>query len=154
MINELRQLFKPRYQTLNVFEIKRQVILDNYKLLQANQPGAAIFPVLKSNAYGHGLSELCFILNDSEAPMVVVDSFPEAQTAYRYFKKKVLILGEMPAKAYSYCDLKRSEFCVYNQESLAVLAKMGKAKIQLFVNSGMNREGVKDVKQFLPVRYC
>jgi len=149
MINKLRQLFKPRYQTLNVLEIKRQAILDNYKLLQANQPEAVIFPVLKSNAYGHGLSELCLILNDSAASMVVVDSYPEAQTALRYFKRKVLVLGEMPAKAYSYCDLKRSEFCVYNQESLAVLSKMGRAKIHLFINSGMNREGIKDIKVFL-----
>jgi len=149
MINKLRQLLKPKYQTLNVLEINRQSILDNYKFLQDNQAEAAIFPVLKSNAYGHGLKELCLILNDSKAPMVVVDSFPEAQTAYRYFKRKVLILGEMPAKAYSYCNLKRSEFCVYNQESLEVLARLGQAKIHLFVNSGMNREGIKDLKQFL-----
>ena len=149
MINKLKQLIKPKYQTLNVLEIKRQSILDNYKLLQASQPKAAIFPVLKSNAYGHGLKELCLILNDSEAPMVVVDSFPEAQTAYRYFKRKVLILGEMPLKVYSYCDLKRTEFCVYNRESLEVLSRIGRAKIHLFVNSGMNREGIKDLKQFL-----
>lgn len=149
MLNKLRQFIKPRYQTLNVLEIKRQSILDNYKLLQASQKEAAIFPVLKSNAYGHGLIELCRILNDSEAPFVVVDSFPEAQTAYKYFKRKVLILGEMPAKAYSYCNLKRSEFCVYNRESLEVLSRLGRAKIHLFVNSGMNREGIKDLKKFL-----
>jgi len=149
MWNKLRQLIKPKYQTLNNIEIKRQSILDNYKLLQANQPEAAIFPVLKSNAYGHGLKELCLILNDSSAPYVVVDSFPEAQTAYHYFKRKVLILGEMPIKAYSYCDLKRSEFCVYNHESLKALADLGRAKIHLFVNSGMNREGIKDLEKFL-----
>lgn len=149
MLNKLRQFIKPRYQTLNVLEIKRQSILDNYKVLQASQKEAAIFPVLKSNAYGHGLLELCLILNDSEAPFVVVDSFPEAQTAYKYFKRKVLILGEMPAKAYSYCNLRRSEFCVYNRESLEVLSRLGRAKIHLFVNSGMNREGIKDIKKFL-----
>lgn len=149
MLNKLRQFIKPRYQTLNVLEIKRQAILDNYKLLQTNQPEAVIFPVLKSNAYGHGLRELCLILNDSEAQYVMVDSFPEAQTAYKYFKRKVLILGEMPAKAYSYCNLKRSEFCVYNRESLEVLSRLGRAKIHLFVNSGMNREGIKDIKKFL-----
>jgi len=149
MINKLKQFLKPRYQTLNVLEIKRQAILDNYKLLQNNQSEAAIFPVLKSNAYGHGLKELCLILNDSLAPLVVVDSFPEAQTAYHYFKRKVLILGEMPAKTYSYCDLKRTEFCIYNRESLEVLSKIGRAQVHLFVNSGMNREGIKDIKKFL-----
>lgn len=149
MINRIKQLIKPKYQTLNKIEIKRQAILDNYQILLKSQPEAAIFPVLKSNAYGHGLKELCQILNDSPAPFVIVDSFPEAQIVYHYFKRQVLILGEMPDKAYSYCDLKRSEFCVYNKESLLALAKLGRAKIHLFVNSGMNREGIKDIKTFL-----
>src|SRR5574344_420121 len=149
MLNRIRQFIKPKYKTLNVIEIKRQFILDNYKLLQSSQKEAAIFPVLKSNAYGHGLKEMCLILNDSDAPYVVVDSFPEAQTAYKYFKRKVLILGEMPAKTYSYCNLRRSEFCIYNRESLEVLSKLGRAKVHLFINSGMNREGIKDLKDFL-----
>ena len=149
MIKKLRQLIKPKYQTLNEIRVKRQQILDNYKILEASQPKAAIFPVLKSNAYGHGLKELCLILNDSNAPFVIVDSFPEAQIVYHYFKRKVLILGEMPAKAYSYCNLKKSEFCIYNKESLAALAELGRARVHLFVNSGMNREGIKDLKSFL-----
>ncbi|MEI6835824.1 MAG: alanine racemase [Candidatus Falkowbacteria bacterium] len=149
MINKLKQFIKPRYQTLNEIRIGRQQILDNYKVLEASQPQAAIFPVLKSNAYGHGLKELCLILNDSRAPFVIVDSFPEAQIVYHYFKRKVLILGEMPAKAYSYCNLKRSEFCIYNKESLSALAELGRARVHLFVNSGMNREGIKDLESFL-----
>lgn len=149
MINFLRQFLKPKYETLNSIEISKENILDNFKVLQENQKEAAIFPVLKSNAYGHGLKEICQILNDSDAPMVAVDSFPEAQVAYRYFKRKVLILGEMPPRVYSYCKLKRTEFCVYNQSSLEALASLGKAKIHLFINSGMNREGIKDLQKFL-----
>lgn len=149
MINFLRQFLKPKYETLNSIEISKENILNNFKILQDYQKGAAIFPVLKSNAYGHGLKEICETLNDSGAPMIAVDSFPEAQVAYRYFKRKVLILGEMPSKAYSYCKLKRTEFCVYNQSSLEALASLGKAKIHLFINSGMNREGIKNLPVFL-----
>lgn len=149
MINFLRQFLKPKYETLNSIEISKENILNNFKVLQENQKEAAIFPVLKSNAYGHGLKEICQILNDSDAPMVAVDSFPEAQVAYHYFKRKVLILGEMPPKVYSYCKLKRTEFCVYNQSSLKALASLGKAKIHLFINSGMNREGIKNLPAFL-----
>lgn len=149
MINRLKKIIKPKYQTFNVVEVKRQAVLDNYNILLENQAQAAIFPVLKSNAYGHGLKELCQILNDSSAPMVIVDSFPEAQIVYHYFKRSVLILGEMPDKAYSYCNLKRSEFCVYSRESLISLSKIGKAKIHLFVNSGMNREGIQDLSKFI-----
>jgi alanine racemase len=149
IVNKIKQLIKPKYESLNKIEINKDSILSNYKLLQAEQPGVAIFPVLKSNAYGHGLKELCLILNESEASMVIVDSFPEAQIAYKYFKKKVLILGEMPLKAYAYCSLRKTEFCVYSRESLEILASLGRAKIHLFVNSGMNREGIKDLESFL-----
>jgi len=149
MINKIRQIIKPKYETLNRIEVSQKEILDNYYLLKNKQPQAAIFPVLKSNAYGHGLRELCQILNGSEAPFVVVDSFPELQVTNRYFKKKTLILGEMSDKAYSYADFKKNEFCVYTKKSLAILAGLGRAKIHLFINSGMNREGIKDLKKFL-----
>ncbi|MFA5644721.1 MAG: alanine racemase, partial [Patescibacteria group bacterium] len=42
------------------------------------------------------------------------------------------------------------EFVVYSEKTLRYLAKYGKrSKIHLFYNSGMNREGVKDLKKFL-----
>ena len=152
MINFFRQLFKPKYETLNKIEIDAKKILTNYQFLKTQQGSAEIFPVLKSNAYGHGLKEMCLILNESSAPLVVVDSFPEAQIAWRYFKRKVLILGEMPLDAYSYCDFKRTEFAVYDSETLKYLARhRKKAHIHLFVNSGMNREGIKDLNEFIKI---
>jgi len=146
MINFFRQLLKPKYETLNKIEIDAKKIIANFNYLKEQQGSAEIFPVLKSNAYGHGLKELCLILNHTAAPMVIVDSFPEAQIAWRYFKRKVLILGEMPFKAYSYCDFKRIEFVIYNSETLKYLSGYGKrAKVHLFINSGMNREGIKNI---------
>jgi len=150
MINFFRQLLKPKYETLNKIEIDAKKIIANFNYLKEQQGSAEIFPVLKSNAYGHGLKELCLILNHTAAPMVIVDSFPEAQIAWRYFKRKVLILGEMPFKAYSYCDFKRIEFVIYNSETLKYLSGYGKrAKVHLFINSGMNREGIKNISKFI-----
>lgn len=146
----LSRLIRPQYETLNRLEIRANNLLSNYDYLCGQQPNAEIFPVLKSNAYGHGLKEVCQILNSSTAKMVAVDSYPEAQIVYRYFKGKVLILGEMPQEAYNYCKLKRTEFVVYNADTLKYLARFGKkAKIHLFVNSGMNREGLSDLTDFL-----
>ncbi len=150
MLNFLRKLLKPKYNTLNLVRIRASSIINNFNYLKSLQPTAEIFPVLKSNAYGHGLKEMCMILNKTDAPMVVVDSFPEAQIVYRYFKGKVLIIGEMPLKAYNYCRLKRTEFVIYNEETLRYLTRFGKkAKIHLFVNTGMNREGIKDLPRFI-----
>ena len=150
MIHFLRRLIKPRYKTLNRIEIDAAKIAANFAYLQSRQPGAAIFPVLKSNAYGHGLKETCIILNQTEAKMVAVDSYPEAQIAYRYFRGRILILGEMPLDAYDYAKLSRTEFVVYNRETLRELASYGRrAKVHLFVNSGMNREGITDIGRFI-----
>lgn len=150
MMNFLRQFLKPKYDTLNRIEIDAKKIIANFNYLKAQQGSAEIFPVLKSNAYGHGLKEMCQIINHTSAPMIVVDSFPEAQIAWNFFKKKVLILGEMPLGAYDYCDLNRTEFVVYNSETLKYLARYGKkAQVHLFVNSGMNREGIKDIREFI-----
>lgn len=150
MINFFRQIIRPRYEPLNQIEIIKQSLLDNFSYLSSLQSGAEIFPVLKSNAYGHGLKEVARILNKTSAKMVAIDSFPEAQIVYKNFKGKVLFLNEMPLKAYRYSLFKRSEFCVYNSATLKYLAKHHPGvKIHLFYNSGMNREGISDIKLFL-----
>ncbi|MCX6797725.1 MAG: alanine racemase [Candidatus Falkowbacteria bacterium] len=149
MLNFLRQISKPQYETLNRLEIVADNIVNNYNYLQSLKPAALIFPVLKSNAYGHGLKELCQILNRTTAKMLVVDSFPEAQIVYKNFKGRVLILGEMPLTVYKYCNFRRTEFCVYNSGTVKYLANNYPGlKIHLFLNTGMNREGIKDIKSF------
>lgn len=150
MLELLRKIIKAKYETLNWLEIDASKIVANFNYLKSRQREAEIFPVLKSNAYGHGLKEICQILNKTTAKMIVVDSYPEAQVAYRYFKGKILILGEMPLGAYRYTKLKRTEFVVYNEKTLKYLARFGKkAHVHLFINSGMNREGVKDISSFI-----
>lgn len=150
MIHFLRRLIKPKYKTLNLIEINKTKLIDNLNYLKSCQPTAEIFPVLKANAYGHGLKEVARILNETDVSLVVVDSYPEAQIVYHYFSRQVLILGEMPLQAYRYTKLKRTQFVVYNEKTLRYLARYGKkARVHLFVNSGMNREGIKDISTFI-----
>lgn len=150
LISFIRKIRKPNYETLNKIQISSDNIVANFNLLKNLQPNSQIIPVLKSNAYGHGLKEICKIVNKLDVKMVAVDSFPEAQIVYRYFSGKVLIIGEMPLEAYLYCKPKRTEFCIYNSETLKFLAdNFLKPKIHLFVNTGMNREGIKNLAVFL-----
>jgi alanine racemase len=150
MIDLIKSYKKPKYETLNIIEIQEKNLLHNLKVLQEQRPKSQIIPVLKANAYGHGLKELCKILY-KRVQTVAVDSFPEAQIAYKYFKGNVLIMGEMPLAAYQHTKLKKTEFCIYNQKTLRYLAnKFSKqTKIHLFVNTGMNREGIKNLSRFL-----
>ncbi|MDP3837059.1 MAG: alanine racemase [bacterium] len=149
MIAYLRQLLKPKYPTLNRLEISAEAIKYNLEFLRAQQPNAKMIPVVKSNAYGHGLKEICIILSRLGVEMVALDSFPEAQIAYRYFKGRVLLLGEMQIPTYRHLDWSRTEICVYNEETLSALAALGvRPKVHLFINTGMNREGIKDLPLF------
>ncbi len=77
---------------MNVISIHKKAILSNYDFLQTLQPHAEIFPVLKSNAYGHGLKQMVKILRKTDAPYLVVDSFPEYQIVKKYSNKQILLL--------------------------------------------------------------
>lgn len=146
----LSKLLKPKYRSLNEIEVIESNIISNYTLLQKLQPQSHIIPVLKSNAYGHGLEEMIHILNKTKAKLVAVDSFPEAKQIYKKSSKQVLIIGEMPWEVYKHCNYKRTHFCIYNPETLNHLAQTrGKKKIHLFLNTGMNREGIKDLSKFI-----
>lgn len=150
IIDSLKNLIKPRYPTLNRIEIVADNLLSNLKFLQNFNKDLEIIPVLKANAYGHGLKEVAKILNTTNIKRVAVDSFPESQIVNRYFKGKVLLIGEMSSQSYSYLSFKNTEIVVYNLETLKSLSKYGKKiKLHLFYNSGMNREGIKDIKTFL-----
>lgn len=150
LLNLFRDWLKPKYEPLNHIEIIKKNILDNFVLLKEAQPGAEIFPVLKSNAYGHGLKVMCQILNDTAAKMVVVDSFPEAQIVYKYWRGRVLILAEMPVEVYKHCRLDKTEFVIYNESTCRYLAEnLPGTKVHLFFNTGMNREGISDPDNFL-----
>ncbi len=146
----VRKIIKPKYEPFNEIRICSSAILNNIKVLKKQQKDIEIFPVLKSNAYGHGIKEMCKILNKAEVNIVAVDSYPEAQIVYKYFKGEVLIIGEMPLKAYNYTKFNRSHFVVYKEETVKYLASLNKKiKIHLFVNSGMNREGISDIRRFI-----
>jgi alanine racemase len=144
------RFFRAQYRPMNRIEISAQIILENLAYLQGLQKGAEFFPVIKSHAYGHGIKEICQILEKSSVMMLAVDSLPEAQIAYKHSSKKILILGETLQENYKYFSLKRSEFCVYNIETFIFLASLKKnIHIHLFVNTGMNREGIQDIEEFL-----
>lgn len=150
VISLLKKLRKPDYEPLNRIEIIAANLIGNFRYLSSIQPQATIIPVLKSNAYGHGLAPVCRILEKAGAKIVAVDSFPEAQIASRYFSGRILILGEMPEKAYRYARSSRLEFCVYNADTLRAIARYRPgAAVHLFSNTGMNREGIQDMEAFI-----
>lgn len=145
MWNFIRWLFKPRVEPMNKIFIHSKNILRNYEYLQSFQPWASLFPVLKSNAYGHWLQIVTKILNKTDAEYLVVDSFPEYQIVKKYSDKKILLLWETLKRNYKKFNFARTTFCVYNIETINYLAKLKKhIKIHLFIDTWMHREWLSD----------
>ena len=129
---------------MNIIHIDKKALLDNFVYLKSLQPHARLFPVVKSNAYGHGLDQMLQAYKKVDVPYLVVDNFPEYSIIERHSKHHILVLGETYSKNYKEFDLKRTAFAVYNVETLHGLGKLKKnLRIHLFLNTGMNREGIQ-----------
>lgn len=139
----IRDWFKPNIEPMNHIYISKSNILYNYKYLQSLKPHSDLFPVLKSNAYGHGIDQILQIYKWLPIKYIVVDSFPECNIVVRHSKFNVLLLWETLPVNYGNFNFKRTTFCVYNLETLQALAKLNKKlKIHLFLNTWMNREWI------------
>lgn len=145
MLNYIKEKLKPQTETLNTIFISREKVLKNIDFIQDLQKESALFPVLKSNAYGHGIVQMLEIFKKKDFPYVVVDSFPEYQIVHKKSKLPILLLGETLKENYKFFDTKRTAFAVYNSETLEYLWKMWKKIfIHVFLNTGMNREWIKE----------
>lgn len=145
MFKFIKKIFSSKVSPMNKIIIHEKNILKNLEYLKSLQKNTEIFPVLKSNAYGHWLKQMCKILNKTDVKILVVDSFPEYQIVRDYTNKDILLLWETISHNYKKFDLKRVHFCVYNIETIRYISKLKKKiKIHLFLNTGMNREWVNE----------
>ncbi|MBW3538547.1 alanine racemase [Candidatus Parcubacteria bacterium] len=138
----LRHRFETGFQTLNRLEVSRQAILNNFDLIQSLNPGQAVIPVLKSNAYGHGLAQVAEILRARRFPYLAVDGYFEALRVRQLSRQPVLVMGYINPANYRYMRCGEFTFVVHDVESIRALGETGQAvRIHLEVNTGMNRYG-------------
>lgn len=152
MFRLLKRIFRPNIQPMNIITINAKNILHNLHYLQSLNKEVEVFPVLKSNAYGHGLEQITKILNKTDVPYLAVDSFPEYSLINKISKKNILLLWETLPENYRKFDIKRTTFCVYNRSTVKALWKLHKTlKVHIFLNTWMNREWVtwENLEEFL-----
>ena len=145
MLNVLNKFFRKSFTPLNLITIHRERLISNYKELSSVNPDISVAPVLKSNAYGHGIRLVGEILDKVGAPFLCVDSLYEAfqLRSKTGVKTPILIMGYIDPKSLEVMHLPFS-FAIYDLEHARVLNKFQKgAKVHIFVDSGMNREGVR-----------
>jgi alanine racemase len=127
---------------LNWIEVDRRRILENYDRFQKMGDNCQIWPVIKANAYGHGLEQIVEILKVRSFEYLVADSYFEALKVQNICNKKVLLIGSNHPENYKKMKMDKLTIGVQDWQSLKALAALTrKVRIQIKVNSGMNRQG-------------
>jgi alanine racemase len=134
---------KNTYKTLNTIEISKSRLIHNFNHIQKQNPGFSLIPVLKANAYGHGLIQVGEVLNDVDCDLIAVDGYFEASKLIGITKHRILVLGYILHENYPLIDTKRCSFVIQDSKSLKSIASINKpVKVHLELNTGMNRLGI------------
>lgn len=141
MLSRLANLFKKGYQVLNLIEVSKNNLTHNFKYLSSFKMKVA--PVVKSNGYGHGITNVAKILDRQNAPFFCVDSLYEAYQLLRAkIKTPILITGYTNPQNLAVKKLPFS-YAVYIVDLLEVISKyQPNSGVHIFVDTGMRREGV------------
>ncbi len=120
----------------------------NYRAVQAHVGAAGVMPILKANAYGHGLVECARLFAEEGAPYIGVAYLEEAMRLRQEgISTPIMVLGGILGRQiplYIEHDLTLAASSVDKLRAIdEVAAAMGrKAKVHLKIDTGMERIGV------------
>src|SRR3989338_6962667 len=107
---------------LTTVEISKKAILCNFRQFKKIVPlGTEVMPVIKSNAYGHGMGEVAKILKERTRYFVVVSIEEALMLRARGIKNAILVLGNYDCsdkRAFCEAVSKNIELAVYSAEVL------------------------------------
>jgi alanine racemase len=139
----ISQLSSNNYQTLNRIELNKNNVLSNIKLIQTQHLNFGIIPVLKANAYGHGLEKMATILNNADCKFLAVDGYFEAARIRDLTKHPILIMGYIKPENTALLDTVKCSFVVQDIDGLRAFGELRKpVRVHLELNTGMNRLGL------------
>ncbi len=133
-----------KYVPLVEVEISKSALLHNYNFYK-EKSGRVVVPVLKSNAYGHGLFEVASVMEKADTPFLVVDSLYEAIFLRRMqVKKPILVIGYTSPENIAQAHVHNVAFTITSMQQLQVLIVCVRRKtlIHLKVDTGMHRQGI------------
>lgn len=144
MFNDLKKKFSRKMEVLNTIELSSAALKHNYRYYSKLHPESKICPVLKSNAYGHGLVEIATICEQFNPPYLIVDSFYEAfEIKKAGIKTPCLIIGYTLPENYKHMSFNNVAVTILDVDTIHALGKLNKkVKVHLKVDTGMHRQGV------------
>ncbi len=122
-----------------------------------NRANCELIPVVKANAYGHGLQLITKLLNENKINKVAV-AFPSEAKQLRMGGNKCNILSLVPPRPQDAQEIVEmgTESSIADIDTLLEINRQARLlsktiNLHLFINSGMNREGIapRDALGFL-----
>ncbi|MBI4037630.1 alanine racemase [Candidatus Curtissbacteria bacterium] len=143
MIRIIRRLQNKEYVPLNRVEVSKSALVNNYRYLASCDKRISIAPVLKSNAYGHGLIKIAKTLDNLGCPMFCVDSLHEAyELSKGEIKTPIFIMGYINPPNLKIKKLNFT-YAIYDFRQAEILNQFQPgSKVHVKVDTGMNRLGV------------
>ena len=136
--------FEKGFEVYNNIYVSRSAILYNFDLLSKLSPGGFVIPVLKSNAYGHGLEQVATILKDRDMPYIAVDGYFEGLVIHKFSKQPVLVMGSIKSENFANINPKNYAFVVHDTATLRAMGITKRTfKVHIELETGMGRHGVR-----------
>ncbi len=133
------------YEPLVTVEVARENILHNLELFLEQVSPWGVAPVLKANAYGHGLIEAARIVDAHlHVPFVVVDSYYEAlQLRNERITSPILVIGHTLLHNIKKNTMQGISFAVGSLHQLKEIAETETpVSVHLKFDTGMHRQGI------------
>lgn len=125
--------------------IYKENLLYNLNEYKQKYPKLAFAPVLKSNAYGHGLTQIAQVLDKEKIVFLVVDSLFEAMTLRSEgVKSQILVIGYTSVENIESSKILNVVFTITSLEQLQAIDRQLKnvKKFHLKIDTGMHRQGI------------
>lgn len=140
-VDTLLRKFEKDFATHNQIEVSRAALLHNLELF-SRITMKAVIPVLKGNAYGHGILQVAEAVKGQNIPYIAVDGYFEALRIREVSDQPILIMGAILPKNYKKLKYDNFAFVVDNEATIHALGKTrNRIKLHLEINTGMNRHG-------------
>lgn len=142
-VNEMPGDFKNITATINTKAFK-----NNLEYLRKKSGGADVMPVLKANAYGHGIIEIAKICRKLGVKYIGVATLGEAiQIRNSWDRGRILgWLYDLNSNQVKDAVAKNIDIGIFDETHIPIISKSlpkdAKANIHLFVDTGIDRNGV------------
>lgn len=132
-------------------EINLKNLFENYLSVKKRIGSKSIIPVVKANAYGHGVIEVVDYLYSKNIDYFAVSTLEEALEIRESFGKvSILVMGVVQSKYFYLASENNITLTISNNDQLSGIELINSSlKVHIKVDTGMNRLGFKSDNELL-----